>query len=189
MFRLSSSPLTRAPRGARGFTIQETLISLCISGSLTVGGAGAWDLLQENTKTAAANDLVAHLALARSEAVKRHARVKLCPSVDQRSCADAGADYTHWQNGWLVYVDENRNGKPEAGEILRVYAGTSKNLAIRTSRGREQVTYQPTGTSGGSNLTFAFCDSRGPKFARYVTINNSGRARVSRASDSDVRCA
>jgi type IV fimbrial biogenesis protein FimT len=189
VFRLSSSPLTRAPRLARGFTIQETLISLCISGFLTVGGASTWDILQESTKTAAANDLVAHLALARSEAVKRHTRVKVCPSADQRNCADAGTDYTHWQNGWLVYADENHNGKPEADEILRVYAGTSRNLAIRTSRGREQVTYQPTGTSGGSNMTFAFCDSRGPKFARYVTINNGGRARVSRVSDSEVRCA
>src|SRR5258706_13271674 len=63
MFRLSSSPLTRAPRGARGFTIQETLISFCIRGLVTVSGTIAWAIMEENTKPAAPTDLVAHLGL------------------------------------------------------------------------------------------------------------------------------
>jgi type IV fimbrial biogenesis protein FimT len=164
------------------------LVSLCISGSLGVGGVGVWDVVQESTKTAAANELVAHLAFARSEALKRHTRVKICPTADQRTCLNADARYTNWQSGWLVYCDDDKSGKPEVGEIIRRHSGTSNRLAIRTARARDQVTYQPSGAAGGSNLTFAFCDARGPKYARYVTINNTGRARVSRTTDSDMRC-
>lgn len=170
---------------SRGFTLQELLVSLAISGSLATGGVGMWNLVQENSLTAAANDIVTHLALARSEAIKRGAPVKVCPSADQRACASAADGYTFWQSGWLVYADENKNGTPEPAEIIRVQSSVSGNIAIRTSRARRAITYQPLGTSGGSTITFAVC---GAKSARYVTISNTGRARVSRDSKSSVRC-
>lgn len=177
-----------SPR-ARGYTLQEMLVSLCISGSLATGGVSLWTVIQDNAMTAAANDVVTHLALARSEAIKRRALVKLCPSRDLNNCSEGEGDYTFWQYGWLVYADENHNGRPEAGEIVRAHTGTSRDFVIRTLRTRQVVTYQPIGTSGGSTTTFALCDARGPKYARYVTVSNGGRARVSRTTNSKVRCA
>lgn len=172
-------------RLSRGFTLQEMLVSLAIGGTLATGGIGTWTLVQENALTAAANDIVMHLALARSEAIKRHTPVKVCPSEDQRNCTGAANDYTYWQAGWLVYADGNKNGKPEPGEIIRVQSHVSGNFAIRTSKARRTITYQPLGMSGGSTITFALC---GAESARYVTVSNTGRARVSRNSTSSVRC-
>lgn len=183
------SPLSPAPRPSRGFTLQETLIALCIGGSLTTGGVAIWTVVHDSAMTAAANDIAAHLALARSEAIKRHVPVKLCPSRDQTQCSGSDGAYTLWHHGWLVYADENGNGRPEADEILRTHAGAPGNIVIRTSRTRSTVIYQPIGTSGGSTLTFAVCDSRDAVQPRYVTVSNAGRARVSRTTTSAVQCA
>lgn len=183
-------PYSRLPPSrSRGFTLQEMLVALGISGSLTAGGVAMWSVVRDGAMTAAANDIAAHLALARSEAIKRHVPVKLCPSRDQTQCSGSDGAYTFWQYGWLVYADENRNGRPEAGEILRVHAGASGNIVIRTSRARSTATYQPFGTSGGSTITFAVCDSRDAVPPRYVIVSNGGRARVSRATTSAVQCA
>lgn len=172
----------------RGFTLQESLVSLLIGGTLITGGSSFWSTLQESAKTAAANELVGHLNLARSEAVKRHTRVSMCPSKDQITCVATGGGFTSWQHGWLLYTDDNHNGKPEPQEILRVQQVQTGGLIIRTSAARQQVSYQPTGLAGGSTITFALCDSRGTKSARYVVVSNTGRARVARTSDSNVKC-
>lgn len=179
--------LLPSPR-SRGYTLHEMLISLAIGGSLTTGGVTLWSVIQDNAMTAAANEIVTHLALARSEAIKRHTPVKLCPSRDHASCSNADGDYTFWQHGWLVYADENRNGRPEPAEIVHASAGPARDIVIRTSGARSAVTYQPIGMSGGSTITFALCDARGPKHARYVTVSNGGRARASRTTDSRVKC-
>lgn len=181
------SPL---PPPSRGFTLQEMLVSLCISGSLATGSVTVMrSVIQENAMTTAANEIVAHLALARSEAIHRGIPVKLCPSRDQRSCSEQDGPYALWQHGWLVYADENHNGKPEAEEIVRRHTGLPRDMVIRTSRTRRAVTYQPIGTSGGSTVTFALCDARARAHARYITVSNGGRARVSRTTNSGIKCA
>lgn len=175
-------------RSSPGFTLHEMLVSLLISSSLALGGISMWSMLQENELTVATNELVTHLALARSEAVTRPGRVRVCPSADQANCSKPDADYTFWQHGWLVYADENGDGKPQAAEIVRVHPGVSKRLVIRTSRARRGVIYQPIGTAGGSTITFAVCSARDSARGRYVTVSNSGRARVSRTTTSAVKC-
>jgi type IV fimbrial biogenesis protein FimT len=177
------------PAKSRGFTLQEIMVSLVVSGSLTGGGAGMWVMVQESAMTAAANELLGHLALARSEAIKRQVRVTVCPSKDGMTCSSPSAGYTSWQDGWLAYADSNGNGKPEPAEIVRVQSGVAGGLVIRTSSARNDLTYQPIGTSGGSNITFAICGSRDSASGRYVTVSNTGRARVARTTTSTMKCA
>ncbi len=187
MYRFSRITLPAAR--PRGFTLQEMLVTLSISGSLATGGVAMWSTIQKNAVTAAANEIVAHLALARSEAIKRHTEVKLCPSRDHKTCLGPEGKHTPWQYGWLVYADENGNGEPEAGEIVRIHPGAPRDIVIRTSRARQAVTYQPIGTAGGSTITFAVCEARAATTPRYVIVSNSGRARVSAATNSAVKCA
>lgn len=184
MFQVGTPPLFPA----RGFTLQETLVSLLIGGTLVSGGAGLHTVVRESAKTAAANELMAHLALARSEAITRRTSVSMCPSRDRLTCLKPESGHTVWQHGWLLYADSNDNGKPEPAEILSVGQPLSGDLVVRTSRARRDVTYQPSGMAGGSTITFALCDARGAKFARYVTVNNTGRPRASRTTESNMRC-
>lgn len=182
-----SAPPNRKP-SALGFTLQEMLVVLCISGSLTGGGVGMWKAVQQNAVTAAANELVSHLALARSEAIRRNVRVTMCPTGDQKDCMKPDKDYAVWHQGWLVYADANGNGKPDAGEIVRLQTAASHGVVIRSSRARSRVTYQPIGMSGGSTITFAVCSARNPAAARYVIVSNTGRARVAQTTTSDIEC-
>lgn len=172
----------------RGFTLQEMLITLCIGGLLAGAGIGMWNAIQRSTIVAAANELASNLALARTQAIERQARVVMCPTTDGKTCSGAGSDYTFWQEGWMVYVDQNGNAMPDGDEIVRIRKGDIHGVHIRTSRTRSRVTYRPLGTSGGSTITFAVCGERDPTLARYVIVSNVGRARVSQTTTSAVRC-
>lgn len=188
MNRFGSKRSRRPLAAVRGFTLQEMLVTLCISGTLVSGGAGMWNVVQQNAMTAAANDLVTHLALARTEAITKNKRITVCPTDDQQSCLKADGDYTNWQSGWMVYADENDNGKPDDGEIIRVQGEPTRGITIRSSRARTHVAYQPTGLSRGSTITMAICSERDPSLARYVIVSNTGRARVAQATTSDIKC-
>ncbi|HEX9812138.1 MAG TPA: GspH/FimT family pseudopilin [Burkholderiales bacterium] len=189
MNRLGSNRFPRPLAAFRGFTLQEMLVSLCISGTLVGGGAGMWNVFQQDAVTASANDLAAHLALARSESITTNEHLTLCPTDDQQSCLRPGDGFTDWHKGWLVYADKNHNGKPDGGEIVRVQGGVTRGIRIRSSRARSRVTYQPMGTAGGSTITFAVCGERDPSLARYVIVSNSGRARVAQTTTSNIKCA
>lgn len=178
----------RMPSSSLGFTLQEMLITLCISGILAGGGMGMWRVVRQDTIIATANNLVSHLALARSEAIGRNARVVMCPTNDNEKCLKPGSDYTFWQAGWLIYTDGNHNGKPDSSEIIRVHDGASSGIVIRSSRYRKRVTYQPLGTAGGSTITFAVCAAHDATVARYVIISIMGRARVAQKTKSNVKC-
>jgi len=188
MIRLDTKQSPHRFATIRGFTLQEMLVTLCISGALAGGSAGMWNVVQQNAITAAANDLVTHLALARNEAITKNKRITVCPTGDQKSCLGADNDFTNWQSGWMVYVDENDNGKPDDGEIVRVQSEPTRGITIRSSRARSHVAYQPTGLSGGSTITMAICSERDPSLARYVIVSNVGRARVAQTTTSNLKC-
>ncbi len=96
-----------------GFTLAESLVTLGVLGTLlgaampTVG-----DLVQGVRLHAIAGDLHQHLLLARSEAIKRNARVALCKSADGLTCSAAGG----WEQGWILFLDSNKSGSREPGE-------------------------------------------------------------------------
>jgi type IV fimbrial biogenesis protein FimT len=184
--RMLRRPLSRA----RGYTVQELIVTVAIAGTVSGGAVAASNVLRDTTMVTAANDLIAHLNFARSTAIMQGADTVVCPSTDQIQCAEPVGDFTIWKSGWLVYVDRNGNGQPDQEEVVRTHAGKGANdVAIRSSRYRRQIAYHSSGTAGGSTITLAVCDGRGAASARYVTVSNTGRARLSRTTSSDMRCS
>lgn len=156
---------------------------------LGVGTIGMTSLVQDARMTAAANQLMGHLSLARSEAIKRNGRVTLCKSRDGVVCTDDSA----WQEGWLVFADDNKNHKLDVGEtILYVQEALSGNMTLHYG---ETGTYTYMGyNSAGEAVraaTFTFCDGRGAEKAKGIIVYWTGRPRVStKTSDGKpLRCS
>ena len=122
------------------------------------------------TRVAAdASDLLNAIEVARSEGMKRQARVTVAP-------VDAG-----WTTGWLVFIDSNGNRRWDAGEPVflrhRSLAATTALTADTTpgyvafgSQGRP-IQYTGAFLAG----TISFCDNR---VSKSVVIAKSGRPRV-----------
>lgn len=181
----SSSGIVVPPirRLARGFTLQELLITISIAAILVSAGMPSFrTLTANNRRTAEINAFVAVLQYARSEAVTRQRRIGICPTADRNSCT---AD-TEWDIGWLVFEDaasSGTKGSRDNGEtILKSFQGPS-HLSMQAS-----VTAVLYGTSGRTTTypdpalntpgDFVFCDQRGAPEARVVQLAPSGRPRV-----------
>src|SRR3989344_7102828 len=93
-------------------------------------------LLQETRMTTAVNLLIGDLNLARSEAIKRHAVVTQCKSSNGASCSQKSA----WQDGWIIFTDDNKNYEVDAGEgIIRGQQSLGGNTRLRY--GGEKASY------------------------------------------------
>jgi len=170
-------------REMRGFGLIELLVALGIGTALlvlAVNGHQVWiaDLqLRDRVES-----LVSAMSLARSEALKRNARVNICPSSDGAHCTPK----CRWELGWIIFADENGDGDRDDNEMLiRVqgpaYAGivVSANAPVA-----DYVSYTGFGHARRANGalqmgTFTVC--RPGSSAVNVVLANGGRVRVDRS--------
>ncbi|MDP2034223.1 MAG: GspH/FimT family pseudopilin [Polaromonas sp.] len=162
-----------------GFTLIELLIVMSLISVLAAMAVpGFRSLLVNRTVQAAADALITDMRYARSEAVKRSARVSVCQSANGTSCA-TGSNL--WVGGWIVFVDADGDGAVDAGdEIVRVQQALTSMASIAStnpSGDRRFFTYQPTGWAKSSSQTFIFTPSGDipSGSVRVVCISNQGR--------------
>jgi type IV fimbrial biogenesis protein FimT len=173
-------------KSVRGITLVELVFTIAIGSILcAVSLPALGGLIQGGQSRSAHNALVAALNLARSTAVSRQADVSICPSRDGTTCSSA----IWWQHGWIVFADANRDGTRSPDEAIIHVAQMRDGMAIASTAGRRHVIYRADGTSAGSNLTFTFCDRRGPASADTVVIGNTGRIRSGTATASQAAAA
>ncbi|MBS0569038.1 MAG: GspH/FimT family pseudopilin [Proteobacteria bacterium] len=173
-------------RNVRGVTLIELVFTIAIASILCAASLPALGgLIQGGQSRSAHNALVAALNLARSTAASRQADISVCPSRDGATC-DNG---TSWQRGWIVFADTNHDGARGDSEAIIQVGQTREGVAIASTAGRRHVIYRADGTSAGSNLTFTFCDRRGPASADTVVISNAGRIRSGKATASQAAAA
>lgn len=167
-----------------GFTLIEMLTVLSIVAILVVAGIPALqNLLMDMRMSTRVNEFVSHLHLARSAAIHRQQRIALCPSNDQLNCTTT----PQWEHGWIIFVDTNGNRIHDPNEdILRVQNKQHPSSTIK-SGSHFPIVFQPEGTSGGTNGTVTFCDTRGASKARAVVLSNGGRVRMASRQPSTGR--
>lgn len=154
------------PRRSHGVTLLELLVTVAVLAIIVaVGVPGLHNLVQNNRATGHANELVTALNFARSEAIRRGARVTICASANGTSCG--GGD---WSAGWVV-LDQNDN-------LIRVWEAPSGNPALATSAA--SITFLPRGGRDSSaEATFNLALS-GATVTRCIRVNPSGRPTVER---------
>jgi type IV fimbrial biogenesis protein FimT len=117
-------------RQRRGFTLIELMVTVAVLAIvLTVAVPSFANLVNGNRLTAQANDLLAAVEYAKTEAVKNNATVTFCHSSDGISCSVAPAG--GWQ-GWLIGMSAAPTGIT-AGSVIRAGIVESAQLVIRAT--------------------------------------------------------
>jgi type IV fimbrial biogenesis protein FimT len=179
--RTFSWPVTRPITAARGhgFTLIELMVAIAVvSILLTLAVPSMRTFIVDNGISARTNDLVASLALARSEAAKRGVSAGVCASTDGTTCGSAAT----WSDGWLVYADSNNSGAMNSGdEVIKVETALSSGMTLTNGSSVTAVQYGPNGTPSviaGTNFTLCKSGYKG----RTIAISPSGRASSSKTS-------
>ena len=104
-------------RHAAGFTLVELMVTIVVLAILLAIGIPSFaSLIASNRLTSATNELIASLQAARTEALRRNARVTVCPAApNANACSGA------WRDGWMAFVDQTPGNAPapeSANDIL-----------------------------------------------------------------------
>jgi len=173
-----------------GFTVVEVMVALAIVAILVGVAAPSFRTALMNMRmSAAANDLIADLSFARSEASKLNVTVFICASTNNVQC-----NTIQWNRGWIIFPDLDGDRRRDANEDLlkaRTLFDTdiaaANRITVQTcgdaplASGGRSVGYSPVGTTGVTGAAFALCDGRTtPDAGRLVRIIPSGRPAVSK---------
>lgn len=169
---------------SRGFTLVELLLALVVLGILiSIGMPAFGKMIDQQRMDSGLMTFTSSLNMARQEAVRRNRPVTLA------------AREGNWNNGWVMFLDNNRNGQHDEGEVLlretlpdavlRIHANTPVASYVRfNSRGESQL------LNGGFQAgSFRFCPLGADDEGRRLTINQVGRWRVERAVIESRYCA
>ena len=113
--------------------------------AITVAVPSFQALIQNNRAVSQANQFVAALNLARSEAVKRGRAVQVC--VDTNLATNA-CDGTDWHGGWRIWADDDGDGTVDNDETILTGAALGGGSTLTSADGVSALQYQPSGFLG-----------------------------------------
>jgi type IV fimbrial biogenesis protein FimT len=155
-------------RTQHGFTLYELMITVLIAGVILAFGVPNLQAFTKNSRmTSAANDLHAAFHLARSESSRAKTNITVCASANSMAAAaDCGGT---WDQGYIVFIDENgdliRKGSEES--VLRAHAAIADGISFAVANDATYFSYSSTGLGrpnvGGKAAVsqIVMCDERG----------------------------
>ncbi|HTT09560.1 MAG TPA: GspH/FimT family pseudopilin [Burkholderiaceae bacterium] len=186
-----------ARRAIKGFTLIEALVVIAIAAILLAVGVPSFTyMIDRNRVSGEVNEMLADVALTRSEALARRGRVIICrssaPTSATASCDGAATD---WDTGWIVFIDDTTTGvafqRDPAEPVIRAYLRTSPQVTISAAPAFAGLTVTSDGTvfvldgnplsslgAGAEPLRIDFAGND-PGNSRSICIATTGRARIS----------
>ena len=164
----------------QAFGLVELLMVLVLLGIIFgVAVPSFGNLLERTRQNAEVDQLVDAINLARGTAITRNKVLSLCAGND---LCDGSA---RWRQQILIFLDDNRNGQRDAGEVLlrqlQLPAGLNWNWS--NSRSQKHLAFLPSGLTHRLNGTFTLC--QGERAIRDVVISVTGRVRFRTPANSD----
>lgn len=159
----------------RGFTIIELMTTLVVIAVLAAIALPSFQgVIRSNRVATTSNEILASLALARSEATKGVGKAGVCPSSDGATCATG----TDWGIGWMVWREDHDSTGVITTPVR--FSQASPKMTITGPSGGLEFTVQ--GRLDGSAQTFQV----GPKDAqdpiRCVSVNVTGQHRITKGA-------
>lgn len=177
---------------SRGFTLAELLTTLAMVAILAALAVPSFSsLIRTNALTQSTNSFLTAVNLAKSEAVTRGGRVVMC----KRSGTGCDND-ANWEDGWVIFVDEDEDNIVDAGEEIRYFDALKGNQTLRTSAPLNWIMFQSRGQiragSGGfpvGGVTFSLCASTADAanlttHSRALSLNGIGRVTATQGAAS-----
>ena len=160
----------RARRGGRtrsaGVTLIELVTALAVLAVLVALAVPNFnDASLSGRLNGFANSLAGSAQLARGEAIKRNATIRLCGSTDGANC-----DTSDWEQGWIVVTEDDNT-------VLEAHDALPDEFRVTSSEGGEhRFLGSVVGTDAGT-LTVCRASPVGSE-ERVVTISGTGAAYV-----------
>ncbi|TRX54420.1 GspH/FimT family pseudopilin [Thalassomonas sp. M1454] len=167
-----------------GFSLIELTVALSVTAILTSIGMPSYnDLIKKQQISADINRWYRAFNLARHTAIINSKIVTLCPSDNGEQCT------SNWQDGGLIFVDDNKNHLRDFGEqLIQVIAKSSDehNITWRAFQNRNYLQFQENGFTWAQNGTLRVCNSdTSLKYNRAIIVTRSGRLRLSQDINGD----
>ena len=164
--------MTLPEKISRGFTLVELMVTLAVLAIVLAIAIPSYQGLTRSSRiTSLSNELIASLALARSEAVRRGKTVKVC-KADANASTPACSSGAAWTDGWLVDV---------GGTVIRTVQISNTGISISTAA--DEVEFRPNGTSSAAvtiTISLTGCTSGESNAKRVISISNTGRSSVNK---------
>ncbi|MFC7299748.1 GspH/FimT family pseudopilin [Herminiimonas aquatilis] len=160
-----------------GFSIVELMVILMIAGILMAIAVPSFQsMIQRHRLITATNALFMAVNLTRSEAIHRGIRVDMIPA----------GDGSQWSNGWIIFIDEDNDQRPDTNEtVIYSYGGLHRDLRITPSFTDSKVQYIAFNGTGRTRTNANSQTSQSGNWlleagtqSRKVVINFLGRPRV-----------
>lgn len=170
-------------------TVVELLIILsAIAIVVLISVPGSSMVLEHYRLKSTSSDLVNGLSIAKGEAVKRGATVRVCPSSNGRFCRTDG----NWNHGWLVYSDGNGDGTVQEIEFIQAFQAPNQNISIIATGAVETIaSFTATGLNQDHETQtgeFHICHLGSKGRSKVVSIDQDGWVQTTPALTGSEVC-
>lgn len=163
---------------ARGFTLIELMITIAIAAILLAVGVPSFADFITNTRISTdSSNLIADLAFARSEAVKRGLPVTVCKKTSGASTCSTGS----WSTGRLIFVDLATAGTVGTLDGTDTLLRVREDLAtgnVLASSGFINAHYIQYLSNASTDSAGSFQLTRSGFTGRNLCVNAAGRVRT-----------
>lgn len=175
----------------RGFTLIELMVTLSVLVILMALAVPSFQSLMASTQlTTATNDLMTIFARARSDAIRRGARVTVCKSATGDQCITSGG----WEQGWIMFNDDDHTGsnaEVHSGEAITFTSSAVASGLVITGN-LDYVSYAANGQAKGMDAVgfqvgkLRVCSTSSAfsndKRARDLVLSRTGRIIIDRST-------
>jgi type IV fimbrial biogenesis protein FimT len=165
-------------RMGAGFSLIELMTAIAVAAILMAIAVPSFTALINGSRlTSQANELVASLQYARSEAIRLNRKVTLCPSSDGASCSDAAG----WGR-WIVRMDAAAASDPSLRDVQTSGKTTISADVDKVSFSSDGLARSSDGLLAAATITVCMDTTRPAENQRVVTLASGARVSVAQAT-------